>query len=74
MARTLVIYNTPCLCCDGIDKEMVKIDPMPFCKICAEKLFLSDPEVYNSKTGKVDSNSKVYKEWLKKYKESWADL
>lgn len=61
MIKDILEYNNAeCLSCADSDKSMVKIGPMIFCQNCWAKEF--------KKADKYDTNSPVYKKWIKIYK------
>lgn len=61
------IYNSQCLKCDTINKEMVKVGPMIFCNNCFTVEFV-DTKVYKVRKKEVPTKSKRYKDWLYAYK------
>ena len=68
MAKARIIHNTSCLCCKVVDKSMILVGPMPFCNTCFSSEFVKTG-LYNEDTCEVENSSKVYKKWLKEYKE-----
>ncbi len=67
MIKVANIYNSQCLKCDNLEKEMVKIGPITFCHKCFKEEFV-DSGVYNTKTGEITTNSQEYQDWLESYK------
>lgn len=66
MIKVANIYNSKCLCCSDLEKEMVKVGPMVFCPECFKLEFI-DKGVYNTKTSEIATNSQEYKGWLEAY-------
>lgn len=67
MTKVGIHYNSICLCCGKMDKEMVKIGPMVFCTTDFKSEFVLTG-IYNEDSGEVDNNSKIYKKWIELYK------
>jgi hypothetical protein len=68
MSKALVYYNSKCLSCGNCEEVMVKVGPMVFCNDCFKKE-LVDKGMNIDENGDVAFFSKIYKIWIKKYKE-----
>ncbi len=66
MAKVASIYNSQCLKCDILKKEMIKVGPMVFCPKCFEDEFVQNGS-YNTKTGEINTKNKDYQAWLEVY-------
>jgi hypothetical protein len=73
MAQVKSYRNASCLKCDKVEKEMVSIGPMIFCKKCSDEEF---KDVITAEMGTfikqplcywVDPQNPKYSKWLKEY-------
>jgi hypothetical protein len=64
MINTMLVYSIKCFKCGILEEEMVKAGPIKFCKKCFGEEFKDCV----SPKGQIYSGSKVYKEWIGKYR------
>jgi len=68
MAKALIFHNSTCLNCHKCEQNMIKVGPMVFCNDCwNSELVQKGMKV--DENGDVNPFSKLYKKWIKKYKE-----
>ena len=68
MSRAAIYYNAKCLCCGKVEEVMAKVGPMVFCNGCL-KTELVDKGMVIDENGDVNPFSKIYKKWIKIYKD-----
>lgn len=68
MTEAIVFNNSPCLKCDAINKEMIKVGAFVLCNDCFKVEFVDTGEYTEDKGWKIDPKSETYQAWLASYK------
>lgn len=72
MAKVVVFVNNECVCCDNVERFMVRVGCLTFCIRHFQLEFRLDPEKFDGIID-VDLKGKVYQKWLEWYKKKYLE-